>query len=1472
MQIVKRTGHGTRGTGRIVLALCLAGWSATAPAASYTWDADGTPPASGGTGAWDVTATRWYDGAANVAWPTNGLDNDAIFTNAAGTVTISGSVTANDLTFDTTGYSVQGGTLTLNGATPTLTARTGVTATIGSALAGSGLVKAGGGTLTLGGALGYTGATLVNGGTLLLRNVALPATGTITNNATLTHTVSNNGYPRVITATSGPGTWIVDGSGAGNVWQNRVGFATAASTATGPIQVTATGRLWDEILTGQGTGIGPSQPIVLLAPTAAFYLYGNAGQTIAVGSLQGSGFVDFFDGGAGKSLTLSIGGDNSDQVFGGSIRNSGGSTGPTVLALLKIGSGTQTLAGANTYSGGTSITGGVLSVDQIADAGTSRIGVTGAGGNYLALKNGTLRYTGAGTNSTSRYLWIDQGTGTFDITQATGTLALSPAGGTVNRNVTKTGAGTLVLNGAVSGTAAVTVNGGTLTLGGASTYSGGTTISDGVLTLAGAPDRLPAGGALTLAGGATAAFALNNFNQTVGALSGGGAIRLGTATLTVNQAAATTYAGAIGGSGGLAKSGAGTLTLAGANTYTGATSINGGTLALGAADSLADSATIAVAAGARLDVTAAAGFSLGAGQTLQGSGTVTGAVTAVAGARLQPGGAATAGTLTFGNDLTLADGVTNVFDLATATTAGGGVNDLVSVNGNLAAGGRIVVNALRPLTGGGSYRLFTYRGSKSGAFAGVVVTGTRYSGTLDETTGGQINLVVGGEASNLVWSGGTNSAWDIDASANWNSNSLTYFNVDSVTFDDTSTNRTVSLAGTLTPAAVTVSSATNYFFGGTGHISGRTGLTKTGSGTLTLLTLNDYAGGTRIGGGTLAVGDGGAASIGGAVTNDGSLVFNHAQALTLGGRITGSGSLTKRGAGTLTLAPATPNTYAGGTVVNGGALLLQNVAMPAVGAITNNATIFHYVSNNGYPRIVTATAGSGAWVIDGSGAGNVWQNRVGFATAVSTATGPIQVTATGKLWEETYAGQGTGIGPAQAINLLAPTAAFYIYGNAGQTIAIGSLQGSGFVDFFDGGAGKSLTLAVGGDNSSQVFSGSIRNSGGSSGPTVLGLRKVGAGTQTLSGASTYSGGTWVAGGALAAGNNAAFGAGAVTLSGATLTTDNAQRTLANAIVLAAATTNTIASGGAAFANYLQLNGNLSGAGTVTLASGGATLRLNGDNSGFSGRAIVTGSTYLPNAAAGSAGAVWEVNGGGLLGLLATSGTIRLGALDGSGGTLWNDQALGNALTFAIGDLSRNAAYSGTVQDSWQAGRGTVALLKTGAGTQTLGGINTYSGGTTVNAGTLLVNNPSGSGTGTGAVAVRAGGKLGGTGSVGGNVTVEAGGGLTPGSAGVGTLHVQGDLALAQAAGLDWDFTPAAADAVAVAGTLTLPASLELSVNLIQPGRLDGATLFTYGAYSGPAAVALTVDGEQGLYLAEDDGGLSRIVLRATAVGTVLIVR
>src|SRR5262249_43385911 len=201
-------------------------------------------------------------------------------------------------------------------------------------------------------------------------------------------------------------------------------------------------------------------------------------------------------------------------------------------SVTKSGAGTLTLTGDNTYTGGTTISAGIL---QLGSSGTTG-SVTGNIVNNAAL--------------------------TFNRSDA------------------------LPYAGVISGTGTVTKSGtGTLTLSGANTYSGSTTISAGTLQ-AGATNGFSSPGAHTVASGAF--LDLFGFNQTVGSLAGAGTVSntggAGATLTTGGDNTSTTFSGVIqdgAGVSGLTKAGTGTFTLTGDSTYTGGTPIRAGTLQIG---------------------------------------------------------------------------------------------------------------------------------------------------------------------------------------------------------------------------------------------------------------------------------------------------------------------------------------------------------------------------------------------------------------------------------------------------------------------------------------------------------------------------------------------------------------------------------------------------------------------------------------------------------------------------------------------------------------------------------------------------------------------------------------------------------------------------------------------------------------------------------------------------------------------------
>lgn len=143
---------------------------------------------------------------------------------------------------------------------------------------------------------------------------------------------------------------------------------------------------------------------------------------------------------------------------------------------------------------------------------------------------------------------------------------------------------------------------------------------------------------------------------------------------------------------------------------------------------------------------------------------------------------------------------------------------------------------------------------------------------------------------------------------------------------------------------------------------------------------------------------------------------------------------------------------------------------------------------------------------------------------------------------------------------------------------------------------------------------------------------------------------------------------------------------------------------------------------------------------------------------------------------------------------------------------------------------TNSVTKTGAGTTTIAIANSYSGGTIVNNGKLIVNNTSGSGTGSGAVLVKNTATLGGSGTIGGNVTIENGGTYSPGNS-PGLQTVSGDLTFNSGSIFEWEIDRTVTqtrgtgyDAVNVGGTLSATTGAIFRIVI-------GDSLFNHGFWS-----------------------------------------
>ena len=210
--------------------------------------------------------------------------------------------------------------------------------------------------------------------------------------------------------------------------------------------------------------------------------------------------------------------------------------------------------------------------------------------------------------------------------------------------------------------------------------------------------------------------------------------------------------------------------------------------------------------------------------------------------------------------LTMNGGVLS-FDVLTTT------NDQIIVSNTLSLTGGGAIRVVYPSLNTGRYHLIKF-GSKTGSVASLklALNGPHYTAHLDDTnTPNWVDLVIDSNVvippQPLVWAGdGVNNYWDSDLSTNWlNAGApAQFFGGDNVNFTDPGTNPVVNMVSSLSPGSITVNSAANYIFGGSGTITGTTSLLKTNTGTLTVSNANTFTGGTVINGGTLVMANAGA--------------------------------------------------------------------------------------------------------------------------------------------------------------------------------------------------------------------------------------------------------------------------------------------------------------------------------------------------------------------------------------------------------------------------------------------------------------------------------------------------------------------------------------------------------------------------------------------------------------------------------------
>ncbi len=965
--------------------------------------------------------------------------------------------------------------------------------------------------------------------------------------------------------------------------------------------------------------------------------------------------------------------------------------GDSSRGIIKTGNATLSLMANNTYSGNTTVSAGTLDVAAggvISNAGPIS---TGSGGTLQV--NGSVTctghyYIGAGT----------AGSGT-NIVNSGGTLNVGGSGLWLNIG------GKLVGGGGSIGNGTFTINGGSVNIAAGTTWyfnpygasAPGTLNLDGgtLSTAATLTDGAGSGSSVNFNGGIyqfTASTTLP-FN---GALSlnvkeGGAVLDTGSNNVSVGYGDRNTpllHSGS-GTDGGLTKLGAGTLTLIRANTYNGATTISNGTLALSSSGSLNSGSSVSIAAGATLDVSAYASYTWGAGASLTASGTTDAAILKGGATGVDLGSRPT--TLNFAPATFTGDSSRPALNVSAGT-----LNlDTTTITVNN--------NAATPLSAG-DYTLIT-----------GTVSGTP---TLNPVIGGA-GLAAYASAS-LQFSGG-NLILHVEAGFSPTTTVLALHrpSTSSSTYGD-ALQFTVTVTGNSPTGTVSVKD---------GGVSGTplgTGTLSGGSTIVTLDPLNALTAGTHTNIVAVYSGDGSntgsvSAALGTQTVAKKELTLPDATAQSKLYDGNASASLTGTLAGVLS--SDTVTVTMSGNFAD---------ATPGTGKSVSSTSTIDEPSQANYtltqPTGLTADIVAFTWT---NSAGGDW----------STATN----------WLDNLVGDGVGttsffstldITTDTTVHLDSPkTGGTLIFGDTDTGTAAGwLLDNSGSPDNTLTLAGSTPTITVNALAGGKAVTISTAVAGTS------GLTKNGTGNLILAAANTYSGATTVRGGTLdvAAGgviDNAgpinAVGGGSLNISGTVHVTNgvlavgssNAGTGTMN--ILPGAVVNVV--NGAQTSN-VYVGGKINNGGSIGLGVLNISGTLNvsaGSYAGVNG----DGSAIWLNPYGRSGNSTLNLNSGGLLNTArpVAEGAVANGSIfNFDGGTLKSTYTVGSILQNSIYNVrnggaiidsaSTNISLSFPLLHSSIGGDHAVdgGLTKTGNGTLTLSAVNTYTGNTTVNAGTLSI--------------------------------------------------------------------------------------------------------------------------------------------------------
>jgi autotransporter-associated beta strand protein len=521
----------------------------------------------------------------------------------------------------------------LDNPSSTFTVSNGATLTVSAPLRGaigipdttyfaSGLIKNGGGTLVLSGANTFIGEVRVSAGTLQVDAMeALPANSALVVASGAQVNLNYGGTISLATlvlngVTNSPGTYGATGSGAEHI--NDTYFS-----GTGLVVVSGAGP--NAILTWMATVNNTWDDSTLNwtnSTSATAWFNGASGPNSAIFGTNGAGSVNLSFSGAFFAGNITFNAEGYDLSGAAALGNTPGfvvNSNATISAVLsgtggltKTGNAVLSLSGVSTYTGDTTISGGVLtltnggsiynagwngsSVLTVQAGGVLELDKWGYGPNAgqslggldynparFIINGGTVRCTGGAAAAPAnageaRYgpgFTIGTNGATLDAAKAADTWTVKndsrgygPISSTEGGTLTLTGVGDGVFDKVLGGTGGVTKKGsGTWTLNLASTYTGGTVVSNGTLLVSGSiasTNILVAGGALSLAS-TTALVSNASLTVATGALVNlnyGGTITLGSLVLNGVSQAPGTYDAAnqpayLSGSGSLVVPGAG---------------------------------------------------------------------------------------------------------------------------------------------------------------------------------------------------------------------------------------------------------------------------------------------------------------------------------------------------------------------------------------------------------------------------------------------------------------------------------------------------------------------------------------------------------------------------------------------------------------------------------------------------------------------------------------------------------------------------------------------------------------------------------------------------------------------------------------------------------------------------------------------------------------------------------------------------